>query len=445
MKIVISNSFKYLCNKGNIANLLLGILIILPMSAIAISQVSGDKLDFIVAVVNEDIITHHELDNEIKTVSRQLRQRGTKIPDSASLGKQVLNRLILQRIQLQTAKRVHIQVTDETLNRAIENIAKQNKIVIDDFPNVLKREGINYSDFRERIRNDLVIGRLQQRQVRNRVIVTEQEIKNFLDNQRVQGSTSDEYKLGHILVVLPEAASAEEIQKARKEAQNLLQQLSEGADFTQLAITSSAGQKALLGGDLGWRKVAQLPIIFADNVLAMKAGDVSPLIRSPSGFHIIKLMGKRRNEPQHIVKQTKARHILIKANDDVSIEQAKIRLQQLKQRIEDGEDFAVLAMAHSQDKTSAQLGGDLGWVNPGTMVKEFEKIMDDLSAGQMTGPFQTRFGWHLLQVQQRRKHDDSENFKQNKTRELIRQRKLEPALENWLRRIRDEAFVEVRI
>jgi len=180
-------------------------------------------------------------------------------------------------------------------------------------------------------------------------------------------------------------------------------------------------------------------------VLAMKIGDVSSLIRSPSGFHIIKLLDKRRNEPQHIVQQTKARHILIKATDDVSIEQAKIRLQQLKQRIENGEDFAKLAMANSQDKTSAKLGGDLGWVNPGSMVKEFEQTMNGLSVGQMTGPFKSRFGWHLLQVLQRREHDDTKNFKQNKTRELIRQRKMEPALENWLRRIRDEAFVEVKI
>jgi peptidyl-prolyl cis-trans isomerase SurA len=431
--------------KNTIAILVFGVLVILPTSTIANSQKKGDKLDFIVAIVNEDIITRHELDSEIKTVFRQLRQRGTNVPDSAALGKQVLNRLILQRIQLQTAKRGHIQITDETLNRAVENIAKQNKIVIDDFPRVLKREGVDYSAFRERIRNDLVIGRLQQRQVRNRVIVTEQEIKNFLDNQRVQGTASDEYKLGHILVILPEAASAEEIQKARKEAEVLLHQLSEGADFGEIAITTSAGQQALSGGDLGWRKVAQLPIIFANTVFAMKVGDVSALIRSPSGFHIIKLMDKRRNEPQHIVQQTKARHILIKPSSDVSIEQAKTRLQQLKLRIDAGEDFAVLAKAHSQDKTSAKLGGELGWVNPGVMVKEFEKTMNSLSVGKMAGPFQSRFGWHLLQVQQRREHDDTKNFEQNKTRELIRQRKMEPALENWLRRIRDEAFVEVRI
>lgn len=421
--------------------LLLAVLVIFPASGIAKSE----KLDFIVAIVNEDIITRYELDKEIKTVFRQLRQRGTNIPDSDSLEKQVLKRLVLQRIQLQTAKRIHIQVTDETLNSAIENIAKQNKIVIDDFPGVLEREGVNYSDFRERIRNDLVIGRLQQRQVRNRVIVTEQEIKNFQDNQRVQGTASDEYKLGHILVVLPEAASAEEIQKARKEAEGILKQLADGSDFSQLAITASAGQQALSGGDLGWRKVTQLPIIFANVVLTMKAGDVSSLIRSPSGFHIIKLMDKRSNEPQHIVQQTKARHILIKTTDNVSSEQAKIRLQQLKQRIDDGEDFAVLAMAHSDDKKSAQLGGDLGWVTPGSMVKKFEVTMNGLSLGQMAAPFKSRFGWHLLQVLQRRQHDDTENFKQNKTRELIRQRKMEPALENWLRRIRDEAFVEVKI
>lgn len=433
-------------NRGRyLAMLLIVVGIILPASSIANNEKQGNKLDFIVAIVNDDIITRHELDTEIKRVFRQLSQQGTNIPDSASLGKQVLNRLILQRIQLQTAKLVHIQVTDETLNRAIENIAKQNKIVIDDFPQALKQDGIDYSAFRERIRVELIIGRLQQRQVRNRVSVTEQEIKNFLDNQRVQGESSDEYKLGHILVVLPEAASAEDIQKARKEGQAILQQLSEGADFSQLAITNSAGQQALSGGDLGWRKVAQLPIIFANNVLTMKPGDVSPLIRSPSGFHIIKLMDKRRNEEQHIVKQTMARHILIKTSDDVSVEQARIHLQQLKQRIDDGEDFAKLAMAHSQDSTSAKEGGNLGWVNPGTMVKEFEKIMNRLSPGQMAAPFKSRFGWHLLQVQQRRNHDDSENFKQNKTRELIRQRKLEPALENWLRRIRDEAFVEVRI
>lgn len=430
----------------NLTGLVLLSLLTVASAAVNAKSEKGPavRLDYVVAVVNEDIITRYELDEEIKTILRQIRERGTRAPEAASLEKQVLNRFILQRIQLQTAKRINIRVDDDSLNRAVENIAMQNKLDIEQFRAALQQEGVDYTKFRERIRDEMVISRLQQRHVRNRVTVSDQEIKNFLENREIQGSDLDEYRLGHILIVVPEAASAQAIQAARKEAMTVSNDLKNGADFTQLAITKSAGQQALSGGDLGWRKLAQLPIIFADQVTTMQTGDMSDLIRSPSGFHIIKLLEKRRNEPQHIVNQTKVRHILIKPNDTLSGEQAKMRIEQLKQRIGTGEDFATLALAHSDDPGSAREGGNLGWVNPGQMVKKFEKAMLALDKGQLSGAVQTRYGWHLIEVLDRRAHDNTEVFEKNKARGLIRQRKMQAAVQNWLRRIRDEAYVEIK-
>ena len=313
------------------------------------------------------------------------------------------------------------------------------------FRSALESSGMEFAEYRERVRKEMIISRLQQRQVFRKINVTDREIVDFLANQELRDRSNEEYRLQHLLLIVPEAASGETIQAIKSKADNILSQLKEGADFTQLVIANSDGQQALDGGDLGWRKLAQIPSLFANFVTKMNVGDISDIVRSPSGFHIIKLAEKRDNEPQHIVKQTRARHILLQPGELQTNQEIKTRILQLKQRIESGEDFATIATANSQDKGSAGSGGDLGWINPGMMVKEFEDAMNELEVGQISEPVQTRFGWHIIKIEERRNHDNTEQFLKNMAREYIQEQKRGPALDNWLRQIRDEAFVELRL
>lgn len=407
------------------------------------AQTTPVEIDRILAVVNDDIILQSELDDATRTIKQQLSQQGRPVPSDAVLQKQVLERLIVMRLQLQLANSTGIRVDDETLNRTVQNIAQQNGLSLSEFRDVLERDGFSFAKFREDVRNEITVNRLQQRQVTNRVTVTEQEVDNFLSNQNVQGSQNAKYHLAHILIPVPEAASPQKIQDARAKAQQVLDELQAGADFAQKAIAVSSGQQALEGGDLGWREAGEIPTLFADTVLKMKPGEISDVIRSPSGFHIVKLMEAQDSE-RHIITQTHARHILVRPTEVTSAADARTRLEQLKGRIETGEDFEALARSHSEDSGSAVKGGDLGWVNPGDMVPRFEEAMNQLQPGQVSEPFESQFGWHIVQVLERRKHDSTEEFKRAKARELIRQRKAEEELEVWLRRLRDEAYVEYR-
>ena len=427
----------------HLGTLILMLLATIPLMASA--TVTGTPIEGIAAIVNEDIITRLELGDEMKDLKREFSQQGKSLPPDDVLRKQVLDRMILMRLQLQSAERGNIRVNDETLNSAVESIARQNRMDLLQFRAALESRGYDYSAYRERIRDEMIIGELQKREVNSRVNVTDQEVDDFLTNQNVQGSPNEEYRLEHILVTVPEAANAQQIQAAKKRAQAILDQIHSGADFAQVAIAKSEGQQALKGGDLGWRKLVEIPTLFADQVPTMKVGDTSGLIRSPSGFHIIHLAEKRHGKKKHIVEQTKARHILIKATDTLSSDDARTRLEQLRQRIESGENFAAIAAANSDDRVSAANGGDLGWINPGDMVREFENEMNKLKSGEISKPFRSRFGWHIVQVEARRKHDNTKNFERNQARDILRNRKLEPAVENWLRRLRDESFVEVRL
>ena len=312
----------------------------------------------------------------------------------------------------------------------------------------MRNDGIEFADYRERLRKEIIIFRLQQREVTSKVMVTEQEINNFLANQAVQGLTTDEYRIGHILIVVPEASTPTQIQASRLEAQEILDKLKTGADFSQMAVARSDGQQALSGGDLGWRKLVELPTLFADLIGKMQPGDVSDLVRSPSGFHIFKLLEKRQNKKQHIIQQTKVRHILIKPSNVVSLDDAKNKIIELKLRIQagkEGDDFASIAKTYSDDKGSAVDGGDLGWVNPGVMVRPFEEAMNDLQPNELSQPVRTQFGWHLIEVLDRREINNTKEYEKNRAQDILRQQKVEPALDNWLRRIRDEAFVDVRV
>ncbi|MEO5702543.1 MAG: peptidylprolyl isomerase [Gammaproteobacteria bacterium] len=401
-------------------------------------------LDRILAVVNNDVITQSDLDLQTRTVVQQLRQRNAELPPADVLQKQVLERAIMNQLQLQMASATGIRVDDDTLNRAIETIAKQNNLSIDQFREVLARDGFDFAAFREDIRDEIIISRLRQREIGNKITVTDQEVQNYLDNQKVQGATvGNEYQIAQILIALPEAPSPEQVQAAKEKAQKVRDDLHAGADFTQTAAAVSAGQQALEGGDLGWLAAGQLPTTFADVVPNMQPGDISELIRSPNGFHIVKLIDKR-GDGGSFVKQTQARHILIRTNELTSDQDAQTRLAQLKQRIDGSEDFAVLARSHSDDAASAVNGGSLGWTTPGGLVPQFEAAMNALEPGQTSEPFQTQFGWHIVQVVERRDHDNTDELRKSKAREAIRQRKGDEQLQAWLRTLRDEAYIEFK-
>jgi peptidyl-prolyl cis-trans isomerase SurA len=403
-----------------------------------------EPVDKIVAVVNDDVITSTELDNRLHAIKDQLKNQSSPIPPDADLKKQVLDRMILASLQLQLADQNGIRVDDDTLNSTIERIAQDNKLSLPEFRSVLENEGYDFATFREDIRREILISRVQQRQVTDRIMVTEQEIDNFLATQRARGNTGAEYHLAHILIAVPDASSSERIQAARQRAEDVLKKLRAGANFAETAIAVSDGQQALQGGDLGWRKAAELPTLFVEPVLHMKTGDISDLIRSPSGFHIIKLL-EQRNDQRHIVTQTHARHILIRTDELTSDDAARARLNDIRQRLKAGADFAELARKYSNDTATASNGGDLGWVNPGDMVPGFEAQIDKLATGEISEPFKTSFGWHIAQVLERRRHDDTDSFVRSQARQTIRQRKTEEELQSWLARLRDDAYVENRL
>lgn len=406
---------------------------------------AGVPLDHIVAVVNDDVIMSSELNEKIRTVRNQMEQQHANMPPLDILEKQILERMILDKLQLQFASSTGIQVDDETLNQTISNIAAQNKVNLTQFREILEHDGYDYEKFREDIRNEITIARLKQRQVDNRITVTDREIDTFLENEQIQGGAETEYRLSHILIAIPENATDEETEQARLVATKVRDDLASGADFAKLAKEVSDGQQAQEGGDLGWRKIEAIPTLFSSLVINMKENDVSDLIKSPSGFHIIKLTGLRNSGEAHMVKQTHARHILIRPNELLTDDDARERLQQLKIRIEGGDDFAELAKSHSDDTASAVNGGDLGWINPGDMIPEFQEQMDKLQPGQISEPFKTQFGWHIVQVLERRDFDDTETQKRATAREIIRKRKIQEAEQNWLRSLRDEAYVEYRL
>lgn len=419
-------------------------VLVIALLGVPVGTRAGVPLDSIVAIVNDDVVMETQLDRQIERAKMELRQHDTKVPPADVLRKQVLERLILMKIQLQLAEQTGLRVDDDTLNRAISNIAAENGLSLGKFRDVIENEGYRYSQFREDIRDEIVVSRLRQRQVDNLIHVTDREVDNYLATQKQQDKVDKEYHLAHILIGLPEGASPEGIEERRTKAAEVLERLRAGADFKEMAIAVSDGQQAREGGDLGWRRAAEVPTLFADALGSLQEGATSDLMRNPSGFHIVKLLGTR-NAGAHVVKQTRARHILIQTNELVSGDNARTRLTQLKQRIEGGEDFGELARSHSSDKGTAAKGGDLGWVSPGSLAPKFEEVMNSLSPGGISDPFETDYGWHIVQVRDRRDHDDSQELIRTQAREAIRQHRLEQEHQAWLRRLRDEAFVEYRI
>lgn len=420
--------------------------ILLPLLLLISSTLPAavQELNGIAAVVDDDVITWSELQQRVESISKQLQQNNTRLPPRNVLERQVLERLILEQLQLKRAAQLGIQVDDESLNRVIGKIAKENHLSLEQFRDTLKQQGLDFAYFREQIRREIIMSRLRSKEVDNRVSVTPQEVNAFLEGQKGQQQRDTEFHLFHILISVPGSASPEQIQAARSKAEEVLGKLQSGEDFKQMAVAYSDGQQALEGGDLGWRRAAQLPTLFADEVLKMQPGDISNLIRSSSGFHIL-LLADKRGQQKHMIRQVHARHILIKTSPLVSDDEARKRLLRLRERILGGEDFAKLARANSEDPGSAVKGGDLGWANPSIYVQEFQDAINNTQVNSVSQPFKSPFGWHILQVLGWRDYDNTEEARRNQAFQALRQRKIEEAQQNWLRRLRDEAYVEIRL
>jgi len=403
------------------------------------------ELNRIVAIVNDDVIVESELRLRLRTIKAQLRQAGTAMPPEEVLRTQVLERLVIERLQIQLAQANGIRVGAEALNRAVSDVAQKNNLSLAQFKEILERDGFDFGKFREDMRNEILIARLQRRQVENRIMISDRDIDNFLATAERQGGGESEYLLQHILISLPEEPSSEQIAAGRARADRVISQLQDGVDFAEVAAEESDGQQALEGGSLGWLKTAGLPTIFAEVVPTLGKDEITDPLRSPSGFHIVKVADIRGGAGRHLVTQTRARHILVKPNELTTEAEAVSRLTTLRIRVENGEDIGELARAHSDDRGTAIQGGDLGWVSPGDTVPNFERMMDSLDVGEVSEPFETRFGWHILQVSERREHDDTEQAKRANAAEQIRRRKMDEELQNWLRQLRDEAYVELRL
>ena len=401
------------------------------------------ELDRIVAVVDEDIVMQSELNEQADRVRSALRQQGTEMPPTTVLERQVLERLVLEKIQIQKAGEAGIKVTDKELARAVGDIAKRNKLEMPQFEKIIESEGIAFPRFREQIGQQILVAKLRNEEVENRVKVSEQEIENFLRNQAAGSESELEYRLSHILISIPTGASETELKAVRDKTENALRRIDAGEDFGDIALSVSDGQQAMERGDLGWRKGAEIPSLFADAVSTMKVGDNSGIITSPNGYHIVKLVDKRNGE-KIMVEQHKAQHILIKPNALVTANQAQERLLQLKSRIENGADFAQLARTNSDDRGSALKGGDLGWVSKGQMVSEFEQVMNQSEIGVISAPFRTEFGFHILLVTDVRQYDGTVEVKRAAARRAIREQKVQERQQTWLRSLRDEAYVEYR-
>ncbi|UHD14624.1 peptidylprolyl isomerase [Thiocapsa bogorovii] len=417
---------------------------LLIASAPATSQVPIQELDAIVAVVNDDVVVRSELDTEIDLILPQMQKAGTPPPPRPQLEKQVLDRLILKRLQAQRARDLGIQVEEATLNEALTNIAQRNGLTLEELQATLEAGGIRFTDFREDTRSQIVTSRLQNQEVVNKIQITDQEIDRFLERESSRLIEREQVKLQHILIALPENATPAQVQAAEAKATRLVTRLRGGEDFAKVAAAESDGRNALQGGDLGWFEMGAVPSLVSELAFTMAEGEISDPLSSPSGYHIIKLTEIKAATPDDVV-QTNARHILIRTNELVSDDEAKRRLEQLRMRIIGGEDFATLARSNSDDTGSALKGGDLGWVNPGDTVPDFEEAMNALPPNGVSEPFQSPFGWHIVQVIERRNQDQEGEFMRIKAREALQRRKAEEATEEWLRQLRDEAYVEIRL
>lgn len=403
------------------------------------SQACSELVDKTIVIVNDEVITKNQLSEEFLSIKKAFSEKGKHLPDTPEIRQQVLEKIILKSIFLQKAKEQHLEVTERQIDASVKRIADQNKLSLSKFRIALQNEGHDYTAIRDRIRNELTITQLQEKEAQRLTHVSDQEIKLALSQLNL--SNNIEYRTAHILLPLPEAASPEQVSTQLIKANDLRQQLLEGADFTTLAQQHSAGQNALEGGDLGWRKKNELPSIFIDPILQMNLGEFSDAIRSPSGFHIIQLLEKR-DAAQVLVTQTQARHILISPDAIQSEEEVLEKLNNLRDRIIQGGDFASIARANSIDHVSASKGGELGWVSKGQTVPQFEQTMNSLKINEVSEAFRSQYGWHIMQVTARRNIDKTDKYRFATIKQQLQKRKKQEALELWQKRLRDEAYVK---
>ena len=420
--------------------LLLTAVFTLPASAAPAEPAEADR---IVAVIGDEVITSYDLRARLDEAVKQLKKQGTPLPPADVLERQLLERMIIDRIQLQFARETGLKVDDAQLDQAIGRIAAGNRMTPQQFRLALEKDGVNYARFREEIRDELLTVRLREREVDSKLVISDGEVDLYLANQASAGG-GEEVQLAHILLRAPESASPEQLQKLRLRGEQALKRAKAGENFAQLTASFSDAPDALQGGNLGWRPLERLPQIYAETAARMKPGDVSDLLRSSAGFHIIKLLGKRGGSAPASIQQTHARHILIKVNEVVSETEARRKMENLRERLVNGGDFAELARLYSQDGSAAK-GGDLGWVGPGDTVPEFEAAMDALKVKEFSPVVQSPFGMHLIQVLERRQRDVSAERQRAAARQALRERKLDDAYQDWLRQIRDRAYVEVRL
>ncbi len=420
----------------------------LALQGLALAQTrdlstQGTLLDRIAAVVNDGVVLESEVDEQMKEVTARLQAQNMALPPDSVLRKQVLDRLILQRIELEQANRDGITISDDTLNAALADVAKRNNIAFADLPTVLSQQGIDYASYREQMRQQLTLGLLRQRDVLQRIVVTPREIDQFLAKQTKQPAADAEYNVSHILIAVPPNATPAQIAQAQQRAQDVYQRAAKGEDFGKLAVAYSNSEDALEGGSLGWRRGSELPTFLTNLILGLKPGQVGAPLRTPTGFHIVKLNQIRSQEKKQIVEQIHVRHILLKTNalqDDATVRQ---RLEQIRQRILNGESFAVAAAAASQDPGSASNGGDLGWQSPDVYDPQFSAAIAKLKVGEISQPFQTRYGWHIAQLLGRRNHDETQEVKRLNAMESIRASKADEDTEIWLQHLRDDAYVKI--
>ena len=402
------------------------------------------KMDRIVAIVDQAVVTEQELESRIATVTAQFKKQGTELPAEAILRKQILERLITDTLQLQYAAQTGLKVDDNQLDKTIGRIAEQNQLSLAEFTEALAKDGVSMTKFRADIRNEITLARLREREVDGRVNVSESEIDNFLTSQAANNENQDEYEIAHLLIRTPEEGTTEDIQKAKSKVDSALTELKAGVSFAKVSASFSDAPNALEGGSLGWKKASQMPALFLDALKAMQVGEVSAPLRSPNGFHVLKLNNKRGGNSPLVIQQTHARHILIKLSEIMSEKDGKLKIDGIKERLDNGEKFEALAKQYSEDSTASS-GGDLNWVNPGDTVPQFEKAMNELKDLQISPPVRTQFGWHLIQVIERRSQDMSKEAARLKARQEIRAKKADEAYQDWIRELRDRAYVEIRL
>ncbi|HCW91491.1 MAG TPA: molecular chaperone SurA [Marinobacter sp.] len=420
--------------------LIFAIAAMVPLLASAERQM----LDQVIAIVDDEVILQSELEARIATIVGRLQSQGTGLPPRQLLEERVLEQLVTESIQLQMAERAGMRISDNELNETMANIARNNGMTLAQFEQQLAREGVTYREAREQIRREMLVSRVQQRQVGNRVRVTDREVANYLEARQERQGSNNEYRLAHLLIGVDNFGDEAEVAAARERAETLRQQILDGRDFREVAVAESDGPNALEGGELGWRTESQLPSLLVPVVPDLAIGVPSQVLESDSGFHLVMVLDKRGGEQKTLIEQARVRHILVRPSETVSPAAAEERIRGLYQQLRDGADFAELAREHSDDAVSGSAGGDLEWVSPGQMVPEFEQVMKNTPVGEISRPFRSQFGWHILQVTDRREKDMSGEIRNSQARQAIYRRKFEAELQNWLREIRDEAYVEFK-